>query len=75
MLPTEEFEQVNLQTVQGQVPTKTSLWRKELVNNNNNNMSHYDSNHVSDNTDYLLQPVTLFVHGEERQSTIKTGNT
>lgn len=29
--PTEEFEQVNLQTVQGQAPIKISLENRELV--------------------------------------------
>lgn len=33
MLPAEEFEQVNLQIVQGQAPTKISLQKGELVKN------------------------------------------
>lgn len=33
MQPEEEFEQVNLQIVQGQAPTRISLQREELVKN------------------------------------------
>lgn len=37
MQPAEEFEQVNLQIVQGQAPTRISLQKEELVKNKQTN--------------------------------------
>lgn len=67
----EGFEQVNLQTVQGQAPIKTFLQTKHMVTNNSS--QKLISYNVIERTDYLPLLVTLCLEGRIK-SRERTGN-